>query len=370
VDRVAFVISVQPLGGMRPRPAAREPTVPRAEFKSPRPEARPTTPTGRTPCLYQLLEPGYRNLVTGTWLPEPGYRNLGSGNWVPDPRHQNPVSVHVPSPGTRAGVGIRAAVRIAAATGIGADALAPYGTLHAGDGAPSRRPRTAPPTKAKARRPGRRPAHRERAAVRTRTRHPRRRDPPRPAETLPSPPRPARARSTDPDSPGPARPAGTRSNQPGPGGPGTRPSHQPADPAEPTEPPSARPSRPTAPASAPRPDHPQHHPRVSQFDQHPLAKAHPPPPHSRCAQPSFASVPRPHPRPCGSCFRPVPMVARPVDFRSTSRPYAPDLHTRALPSARHPQHPSTRGRTVSHQFLSESLTRLEALRTLCQQALT
>jgi hypothetical protein len=96
----------------------------------------------------------------------------------------------------------------------------------------------------------------------------------------------------------------------------------------------------------------------------------PPPPHSRCAQPSFASVPCPHPRPCGSCFRPVPTVARPVAFRSTSRPYAPDLHTRALPSVRHPQHPSPRGRTVSHQFLSESLTRLEALRTLCQQALT
>lgn len=234
------------------------------------------------------------------------------------------------------------------------------------------------------RRPGLTPAHREQATVlRTRTRHPHRRDPPRPPETFPSRPRPSRAAR---DPPKPAETLPSRLGRPGLTGdrstsrdtPQTGPDPATPEPAPlthlqtpPSPPNPLADARPGPPPRVPsRPDHTQHHPCVRQFGQHSLAKAHPTPPHSRCAQPSFASVPCPHPRPCGSCFRPVPTVARPVVFRSTSRPYAPDLHTRALPSARHPQHPSPRGRTVSHQFLSESLTRLEALRTLCQQALT
>lgn len=130
----------------------------------------------------------------------------------------------------------------------------------------------------------------------------------------------------------------------------------------PVHPPRAPETHPLAHLSTPH----QPHPHVRQFDHHPLAK----PPHSRSTHPSSVLAPPPHPHSPDSCFRPGPALARPVVFCSTPRPCAPDLHIRAPSRERHPQHPSPRGRTASHQFLSESLTRLEALRTLCQQALT
>jgi hypothetical protein len=102
----------------------------------------------------------------------------------------------------------------------------------------------------------------------------------------------------------------------------------------------------------------------------PSRKPAPQPPPTRSTHPSSAPAAPPHPHPHGRCFRPGPTLARPVAFRSTLRPRAPDLHIQAPRRGRRPQHPSPRGRTASHQFLSESLTRSEALRTLCQQALT
>lgn len=141
--------------------------------------------------------------------------------------------------------------------------------------------------------------------------------------------------------PGPSRPTRAR---PGPRAPETHP--LPTSP--PPTPPTRKPVRPPPPSETPPPN--------------PLTLGPPTPP---------PPPPRPsHPHPRGSCFRPGPALARPVVFCSTPRPHAPDLHIQAPPRGRHLQHPSPRGRTASHQFLSESLTRLEALRTLCQQALT
>lgn len=188
----------------------------------------------------------------------------------------------------------------------------------------------------------------------------------------------ARAQSPEPSTgtgsgsgtagPHPHNPAANHAPTP----PGTAPAHLPEPhhaptATQPSNRPAARPlNRPAVrPLNRPPPHRPRGEPpaHLRQFGPPPRLESHPSTPHAQ-----FHPVPLSGPTP--DCFQPRSHPARPAVSCPVRRPCAPDLRTRAPSTGRCPGRAPPCSRTASHQFLSESLTRLKPLRSLCQQALT